>query len=95
MLMPVAFQTARRSGASPSVFLMPMAFGSLLGGIVTLVGTSPNIIVSRVREEMTGAPFKMFDYAPVGLGLTFVGLIFLLAPGAIETTAKGIANVVF
>ena len=77
MMMPVAFQMAKRSNATPAVFLMPMSFASLLGGLITLIGTSPNIIVSRVREEMTGAPFKMFDYAPVGLGLTFVGLIFL------------------
>ena len=77
MLMPAAFQMAKKSDASPSCFLMPMAFGSLLGGLITLVGTSPNIIVSRVREEMTGEPFQMFDYAPVGLGLAFTGLIFL------------------
>jgi di/tricarboxylate transporter len=77
MLMPSAFQMAKRSGGSPSCFLMPMAFGSLLGGLITLVGTSPNIIVSRVREEMTGQPFQMFDYAPVGLGLAAAGLVFL------------------
>jgi di/tricarboxylate transporter len=68
---------AKRSSATPAVFLMPMSFASLLGGLITLIGTSPNIIVSRVREEMTGEPFKMFDYAPVGLGLTLVGLVFL------------------
>lgn len=77
MMMPVAFQMSKRSRAAPAVFLMPMAFASLLGGLITLIGTSPNIIVSRVREEMTGEPFGMFDYAPVGLGLTVVGLIFL------------------
>ncbi|AQR73720.1 SLC13 family permease [Sphingomonas sp. LM7] len=77
MMMPVAFQMAKHSKATPAVFLMPMAFASLLGGLITLIGTSPNIIVSRVREEMTGQPFGMFDYAPVGLGLTVVGLIFL------------------
>jgi len=77
MLMPAAFQMAKKSDASPSVFLMPMAFASLLGGLITLVGTSPNIIVSRVREEMTGQPFGMFDYAPVGLTLTVIGLVFL------------------
>jgi di/tricarboxylate transporter len=77
MMMPVAFQMAKRSNASPAVFLMPMSFASLLGGLITLIGTSPNIIVSRVREEMTGTPFGMFDYAPVGLGLTLVGLVFL------------------
>ncbi|MGC6327866.1 SLC13 family permease [Rhizorhabdus sp. FW153] len=77
MLMPAAFQMAKKSDTSPSVFLMPMAFASLLGGLMTLVGTSPNIIVSRVREELTGKPFGMFDYLPTGLGLLVVGLIFL------------------
>jgi di/tricarboxylate transporter len=77
MLMPAAFQIARRSNTSPSAFLMPMAFGSLLGGIVTLVGTSPNIIVSRLRGELTGEPFKMFDFAPVGLGIALAGVAFL------------------
>jgi di/tricarboxylate transporter len=56
---------------------MPMAFGSLLGGTVTLVGTSPNIIVSQVREQILGQPFGMYDYAPVGLGITAAGLLFL------------------
>ena len=77
MMMPAAFQMARRSNASPSLFLMPMAFGSLLGGLITLVGTSPNIIVSRVREELTGEPFKMFDFTPVGVGLAAAGMLFL------------------
>ncbi|MBC8128254.1 MAG: SLC13 family permease [Gloeobacteraceae cyanobacterium ES-bin-144] len=77
MLMPAALKIAKKSDASASVFLMPMAFGSLLGGLITLIGTSPNIIVSRVREQMTGEPFKMFDYAPVGIGLSVAGMIFL------------------
>lgn len=78
MMMPAALKIAKKSGSSPSLYLMPMAFGSLLGGLITMVGTSPNIIVSRVREEMTGEPFRMFDYAPVGLGLSTVGMIFLM-----------------
>ncbi|HVJ00115.1 MAG TPA: SLC13 family permease [Sphingomonas sp.] len=77
MLMPAAFQMAKKNQTSPSVFLMPMSFAALLGGLMTLVGTSPNIIVSRVREEMIGEPFRMFDYTPVGLGLLLMGLVFL------------------
>jgi di/tricarboxylate transporter len=77
MLIPAALRMAKKSETSPSVFLMPMAFGSLLGGLITLVGTSPNIIVSRVREQMTGEPFGMFDYTPVGLGLALMGIVFL------------------
>jgi di/tricarboxylate transporter len=92
MMIPVALLVARRLKASPSCFLMPMAFGSLLGGLVTLVGTSPNIIVSRVRGELTGQPFGMFDFAPVGLGLAVAGVVFLvfgfrLLPG--RRKAKG------
>ncbi|WP_066782122.1 SLC13 family permease [Sphingomonas sp. CCH5-D11] len=77
MLMPAAFQMAKKNETSPSVFLMPMSFASLLGGLMTLVGTSPNIIVSRVRQDMTGQPFSMFDYLPTGLSLLIVGMIFL------------------
>ncbi|QIG81095.1 SLC13 family permease [Stakelama tenebrarum] len=77
MMIPVAFQMSKRSNTAPSSFLMPMSFASLLGGLMTLIGTSPNIIVSSVREEMTGEPFRMFDYLPVGLGLTLIGLAFL------------------
>jgi di/tricarboxylate transporter len=77
ILLPVALQFAKKSETSPSQLLMPLAFGSLLGGLITLVGTSPNVIVSRVREELTGEPFRMFDYAPVGLGLSAVGLVYI------------------
>ena len=78
MLMPIAFQVARRTGTSPSSLLMPMSFGALLGGIVTLIGTSPNIIVSRVREQILGEPFHMFDFAPVGAILAALGFVFLI-----------------
>jgi di/tricarboxylate transporter len=77
IMMPIAFQMAKRSGAPISRYLMPMAFASLLGGLMTLVGTSPNIIVSRLREELTGEPFQMFDYLPVGAALAAAGVAFL------------------
>jgi di/tricarboxylate transporter len=54
MLMPIVFQLARRTGTSPSSLLMPMSFGAMLGGMVTLIGTSPNIIVARMREQILG-----------------------------------------
>ncbi len=79
IMIPIAFQFARRSQVSPSVFLMPMAFASLLGGLMTQIGTSPNIVVSRIREEIGGEPFTMFDFTPVGLALTVAGIIFLVA----------------
>lgn len=77
MLMPVALQLARKHGTSPAHLLMPMSFAALLGGIATLVGTSPNIIVAGVRAEIVGAPFRMFDFTPVGAGLAISGVIFL------------------
>lgn len=77
ILMPVALQVARRTGSSPSRLLMPMAFGAMAGGMVTLVGTAPNIIVADVRADIVGQPFAMFDYAPVGLALTAIALVFL------------------
>jgi di/tricarboxylate transporter len=77
IMIPVAMQLARKSGVSVSRFLMPMSFASLLGGLMTLIGTSPNVIVSRLREQMTGEPFTMFDYTPVGAALTIVGVAFL------------------
>ncbi len=77
MLMPVAFQLGKRTGTSPSSLLMPMSFAALLGGTMTLVGTSPNIIVSRMREEILGTPYSMFDFLPVGAGLALAGLVFL------------------
>jgi len=77
IMIPIAFQMARKSGVSPSLFLMPMSFGSLLGGLMTQIGTSPNIIVSRVREELTGVSFSMFDFTPVGATLALTGVVFL------------------
>jgi di/tricarboxylate transporter len=93
MFLPIAFKFARRTGTSPSLLLMPMSFASLIGGLITLVGTSPNIIVSQVREKLLGKPFLMFDFAPVGVGLTLAGIVFLafgykLLPTARRATAS-------
>lgn len=77
IMMPVALQVARRTGTPQSRLLMPMAFGAMAGGMVTLVGTSPNILVAEVRQDIVGQPFQMFDYAPVGLALTAAALVFL------------------
>lgn len=76
IMMPVAMRVSAVTGTSPSRLLMPMAAGAMAGGMVTLVGTSPNIIVSEVRQQIEGQPFGMYDYAPVGLILT--GLIVVL-----------------
>lgn len=78
IMIPIAFQFARRAGRSPSLYLMPMSFGALLGGLMTQVGTSPNIIVSRVRHDITGTAFTMFDFMPVGAALAAAGAAFLI-----------------
>ncbi|HLP69064.1 MAG TPA: SLC13 family permease, partial [Rhizobium sp.] len=78
IMMPVAFQFSRRSGSSPSIFLMPMAFAALLGGLMTQIGTSPNIVVSQLRHEITGESFSMFDFTPVGAVLALTGVLFLI-----------------
>ena len=77
ILMPIVFQQARRAGTPASAVLMPLAFGSLLGGLMTLIGTSPNVIVSRMRAELLGEPFTMFDFMPVGAGIALAGVVFL------------------
>jgi len=77
ILMPVAIRLSRATGTSRSSLLMPMSFMSLIGGLVTLAGTSTNIIVSQVRQDTLGKPFEMFDFAPVGLSLTALGLLFV------------------
>src|SRR5690606_7009867 len=88
MLIPVALQLARRTGTSPSSLLMPMAFGSLLGGMMTLIGTSPNIIVSQMREQLSGQPFAMFDFFPVGAGLSAAGVLLLAFTYRLLPTAR-------
>ena len=77
IFMPIALQLARRHKVSPSSLLMPMAAASLTGGVVTLVGTSPNIIIAKVRADMFGKPFTMFDFTPVGLSIAGLTMAFL------------------
>ncbi|WP_455476561.1 SLC13 family permease [Bartonella sp. B17] len=78
IMLPIAFQFARRSQISPSVFLMPMAFGSLLGGLMTQIGTSPNIVISAMQERLEGTPFTMFDFTPVGAVVATAGVLYLI-----------------
>ncbi len=90
LLMPVDVQTARKAGRAPGLSLMPLSFATILGGMVTLIGTPPNIIIATIREDALGEPFRMFDFAPVGsvaaiAGLAFVALIgWRLIPRAAE-----------
>ncbi|MEP3786995.1 SLC13 family permease [Ascidiaceihabitans sp.] len=81
LLMPVDIQTARKAGRSAGLSLMPLSFATILGGMVTLIGTPPNIIIAAIREESLGAPFKMFDFAPVGGVAAIAGLLFVALIG--------------
>ncbi|AXS42821.1 SLC13 family permease [Breoghania sp. L-A4] len=81
LLMPVDLQTAQRAGRGPGLTLMPLAFATILGGMVTLIGTPPNIIISQIRARSLDGPFRMFDFAPVGLACATVGLIFVALIG--------------
>ncbi len=78
LLMPVALQIARKQDMAPGQVLMPLAFGSILGGMTTLIGTPPNLIVSGFRAEETGVPFGMFDFSAVGLVVASVGVLFVV-----------------
>jgi di/tricarboxylate transporter len=77
LLMPVAIYSAEKTGRSPATLLMPLSFGSLLGGLITLIGTPPNLLISSVRRDITGEPFSMFDFTPVGLCVALAGLAYL------------------
>ena len=77
LLLPVVIQTAKKSGRAPGELLMPLAFGSLLGGLTTMVGTPPNIIIASFRADAAGAPFGMFDFTPVGLVIAVLGIAFI------------------
>jgi di/tricarboxylate transporter len=81
LLMPVAIQVSSRLKLPPGRALMPLAFGSILGGMTTLIGTPPNLIVSGFRAQ-TGAPtFAMFDFSPVGVAVAVTGLLFVVLIG--------------
>ena len=81
LMMPVAIETARRTGLSPSRILMPLAFGSLLGGLLTVIGTPPNIVIATFRAETGQDPFRMFDFLPVGIAVAAVGIVFIVLLG--------------
>lgn len=81
LLMPVAIQTAARLRVPPGQILMPLAFGSLLGGMTTLIGTPPNLIVSSFRVHDNVSGFAMFDFAPVGVAVAAAGLAFIAIIG--------------
>ncbi|EGN76024.1 di-/tricarboxylate transporter [Idiomarina sp. A28L] len=95
LLMPIAIQLAVKLNIPAGRVLMPVAFGSILGGMTTLIGTPPNLIVSGYRAESLGGGYQMFDFAPVGIVVAIVGVIFIalggwrLVPKRERTDAEG------
>lgn len=81
VVMPLTLRAARLSQLSPSLYLMPVAFSSLLGGLTTLIGTPPNIIVSTVRAQNLGSGFQLFDFTAVGLLIASAGILMIVSFG--------------
>ncbi len=81
LLMPVDIQAAANAKRSPALTLMPLSFATILGGMVTLIGTPPNIIIASFRAEALGEPYHMFDFAPVGGVCAVVGVLFVMLIG--------------
>ena len=81
LLMPVALQVAAKQSLPPGQVLMPLAFGSILGGMTTMVGTPPNLIVSGFRASAGMSSFTMFDYTPVGIAVAGAGIVFITLLG--------------
>lgn len=81
IFIPVAVRIARKSDRSPSLYLLPMAFSSHLGGLITLIGTPTNLIVSGLRAQYIGERFGMFAFAPVGLAISVIGVTFIALVG--------------
>ncbi len=81
LILPVALRIAKDSKVSPSRFLMPVAFASLLGGMITVIGTPPNLIVSNYRSQFSGIPFNFFSFTPIGITIAIIGISFTVILG--------------
>jgi di/tricarboxylate transporter len=81
LLMPLDLQAAKKSGRSPSLSLMALSFASILGGMITLIGTPPNIVIAEFRNDVLGEPFRMFDFTPVGIACAAVGVAYVALIG--------------
>jgi di/tricarboxylate transporter len=81
LLMPVDMQAASKAKRSPALSLMPLSFASILGGMITLIGTPPNIVISEFRKDALGEAYRMFDFAPVGIACAAVGVAYVALIG--------------
>ncbi len=77
LLMPLDLEAAKKASRSAGLSLMPLSFATILGGMITLIGTPPNIVIAQYRSDALGAPFAMFDFAPVGLAVAVAGIAFV------------------
>ena len=94
LLLPAVMDIARRTHNHPSKLLMPLAFGSLLGGLTTLIGTPPNILISDILRAYNLRPFGIFDYTPVGLALLLAGILFMAFVGRRLLPARDVAKAI-
>ncbi|MEX2494698.1 MAG: SLC13 family permease [Woeseia sp.] len=81
LLMPVEMQAAAKAKRSAALTLMPLSFATILGGMITLIGTPPNIVIAEIRNDAFGASYRMFDYAPVGAACALVGILYIAVIG--------------
>jgi len=81
LLMPIAMAGARKGGFPVSRILMPLSFSTLLGGMTTLIGTPPNLLIADLSERLRGVRFTMFEFAPMGLALSLTGIAFIVLVG--------------
>ncbi|WP_417672245.1 SLC13 family permease [Roseibium sp.] len=81
LLMPLDIEAARKAGRAPGLSLMPLSFATILGGMITLIGTPPNIVIAQYRQDALGEPFSMFAFTPVGLVVAISGIIFVTLVG--------------
>jgi di/tricarboxylate transporter len=81
MLMPAVIAMAQKANVSPSKLLIPLAFGSLLGGVCTLIGTPPNLLMNALLQQYAGQSLAMFDFTPVGVLVLSVGVIYMILVG--------------
>ena len=93
LLMPLDLEAAAKAKRAAALTLMPLSFATILGGMITLIGTPPNIVIAQYRARALGEPFSMFDFAPVGLAVSVVGIAFVARDGVLMLLGYVIAAI--
>lgn len=81
LILPVAIAACQNAERSPSIVLMPLSYATVLGGVITLIGTPPNVIISGIRADKLGSGFALLDFAPIGIPITLAGIAFIAVVG--------------